>query len=105
MNLQPIAETEQLSKRYFQDRVPLGGVAPNHGTILRELPLLEGGTMKSPVIKRSIIIDGHKTSITLEDAFWSGLKEIANDPCRASAGRLRGAALGTSGDRRATGNP
>jgi predicted DNA-binding ribbon-helix-helix protein len=78
MNLQPIAETEQLSKRYFQDRVPLGGVAPNHGTILRELPLLEGGTMKSPVIKRSIIIDGHKTSITLEDAFWSGLKEIAH---------------------------
>ena len=69
--------TEQLIKRYFQDRVPLGGVAPNHGTILRELPLLEGGTMKSPVIKRSIIVDGHKTSITLEDAFWSSLKEIA----------------------------
>jgi predicted DNA-binding ribbon-helix-helix protein len=35
------------------------------------------GTMKSPVIKRSIIIDGHKTSVSLEDAFWSGLKEIA----------------------------
>jgi predicted DNA-binding ribbon-helix-helix protein len=33
--------------------------------------------MKSPVIKRSIIVDGHKTSITLEDAFWSSLKEIA----------------------------
>ena len=29
------------------------------------------------VIKRSISMDGHKTSITLEDAFWSGLKEIA----------------------------
>jgi predicted DNA-binding ribbon-helix-helix protein len=33
--------------------------------------------MKSQVIKRSIRVDGHKTSITLEDAFWSGLKEIA----------------------------
>jgi Ribbon-helix-helix domain len=89
MNLQPIAETEQLSKRYFQDRVPLGGVAPNHGTILRELPLLEGGTMKSPVIKRSIIIDGHKTSITLEDAFWSGLKEIAHrHRCRSWSRKL-----------------
>src|SRR5215475_11603627 len=33
--------------------------------------------MKSPVIKRSIVIDGHKTSVSLEDAFWSGLKEIA----------------------------
>jgi predicted DNA-binding ribbon-helix-helix protein len=33
--------------------------------------------MKSAVIKRSISIGGHKTSISLEDAFWSGLKEIA----------------------------
>ena len=33
--------------------------------------------MKSPVIKRSIIIAGHKTSVSLEDAFWMGLKEIA----------------------------
>ena len=36
-----------------------------------------GGFMKSSVIKRSIVIDGHKTSISLEDAFWSDLKEIA----------------------------
>jgi predicted DNA-binding ribbon-helix-helix protein len=33
--------------------------------------------MNSPVIKRSVIIGGHKTSISLEDEFWSGLKEIA----------------------------
>jgi predicted DNA-binding ribbon-helix-helix protein len=33
---------------------------------------------KSSVAKRSVTIAGHKTSITLEDAFWSGLKEIAN---------------------------
>jgi predicted DNA-binding ribbon-helix-helix protein len=33
--------------------------------------------MKSLVIKRSIVIAGHKTSVSLEDAFWSGLKEIA----------------------------
>ena len=33
--------------------------------------------MKSSVIKRSIVIDGHKTSVSLEDAFWRGLKEIA----------------------------
>lgn len=33
--------------------------------------------MKSPVIKRSIVVAGHKTSVSLEDAFWSGLKEIA----------------------------
>lgn len=33
--------------------------------------------MKSQVVKRSIIISGHKTSVSLEDAFWKGLKEIA----------------------------
>ena len=33
--------------------------------------------MKSPVVKRSIVIAGHKTSVSLEDAFWSALKEIA----------------------------
>ena len=33
--------------------------------------------MKSPVVKRSIVITGHKTSVSLEDAFWTGLKDIA----------------------------
>jgi len=33
--------------------------------------------MKSPVVKRSIVIAGHKTSVSLEDAFWGGLKDIA----------------------------
>ncbi|HVZ54781.1 MAG TPA: ribbon-helix-helix domain-containing protein [Pseudolabrys sp.] len=35
--------------------------------------------MKSPVVKRSIVIAGHKTSVSLEDAFWKGLKEIAGN--------------------------
>ena len=35
--------------------------------------------MKSPIVKRSIVIGGHKTSVSLEDAFWRGLKEIARD--------------------------
>ena len=33
--------------------------------------------MKSLVVKRSIVIAGHKTSVSLEDAFWKGLKDIA----------------------------
>jgi len=33
--------------------------------------------MKSPVVKRSIVVAGHKTSVSLEEAFWSGMKEIA----------------------------
>jgi predicted DNA-binding ribbon-helix-helix protein len=35
--------------------------------------------MKSPVVKRSIVIAGHKTSVSLEDAFWAGLKDIAGE--------------------------
>jgi predicted DNA-binding ribbon-helix-helix protein len=33
--------------------------------------------MKSPVVKRSIVIAGRKTSVSLEDTFWEALKEIA----------------------------
>jgi predicted DNA-binding ribbon-helix-helix protein len=33
--------------------------------------------MKSPVVKRSIVTAGHKTSVSLEEAFWRGLKDIA----------------------------
>ena len=33
--------------------------------------------MTSLVIKRSIVVAGHKTSISLEDAFWQELKGIA----------------------------
>ena len=33
--------------------------------------------MKSRVIKRSIVLAGHKTSVSLEDPFWAALKEMA----------------------------
>ena len=33
--------------------------------------------MKSLSIRHWVMVGGHKTSITLEDAFWSELKEIA----------------------------
>ncbi len=29
------------------------------------------------VVKRSVMVGGHKTSVSLEDAFWDSLKEIA----------------------------
>ena len=35
--------------------------------------------MKSLVIKRSVIIDGRKTSISLEDEFWMSLRKIADE--------------------------
>jgi predicted DNA-binding ribbon-helix-helix protein len=33
--------------------------------------------MNSPVAKRSIVIASHRTSVSLESAFWKALKEIA----------------------------
>ena len=35
--------------------------------------------MKSLVSKRSIVIAGHKTSVSLEDEFWNSLKQIAGE--------------------------
>jgi predicted DNA-binding ribbon-helix-helix protein len=34
--------------------------------------------MKTAETKRTIMLDRRKTSATLEDAFWTGLKEIAH---------------------------
>jgi predicted DNA-binding ribbon-helix-helix protein len=39
--------------------------------------ILGGAAMKSLILKRSVVIAGHRTSISLEDAFWRELKEIA----------------------------
>ena len=33
--------------------------------------------VKSLILKRSVAVDGHITSVSLEDAFWDTLKEIA----------------------------
>jgi predicted DNA-binding ribbon-helix-helix protein len=61
------------------------------------------GTMKSPVIKRSIVIAGHKTSVSIEDAFWTALKEIAQAR-RQSVAELIGAIDGARQTGNHTGN-
>ena len=33
--------------------------------------------MRSAVVKRSVVVAGHKTSVSLEAAFWPALKNIA----------------------------
>lgn len=35
--------------------------------------------MKSGILKRSVVIGGHKTSVSLEQSFWDALKAIANE--------------------------
>ena len=39
--------------------------------------IVERRTTNSRIIKRSIIRNGHKSSVSLEDQFWDGLCEIA----------------------------
>ena len=39
---------------------------------------MENHARKSAIVKRSIVIRGHRTSVSLEDAFWSSLHEIAD---------------------------
>jgi Ribbon-helix-helix domain len=36
--------------------------------------------MKSRVVKRSIVVNGHKTSVSLEDEFWSALNTGSPNP-------------------------
>lgn len=60
--------------------------------------------MKSTVLKRSIVIDRHKTSISIEDAFWASLKDIARERkatlsalvASIDAGRLGGSNLSSA---------
>ena len=35
--------------------------------------------MSSPVLKRSVVLSGHKTSMSLEEPFWQALREIARE--------------------------
>jgi predicted DNA-binding ribbon-helix-helix protein len=35
------------------------------------------GLGKSRVLKKSVVVDGSNTSVSLEEPFWNGLKEIA----------------------------
>ena len=47
-------------------------------TALHALPC-ERDPMNSKIAKRSIVIAGHKTSVSIEKQFWRALKEIARD--------------------------
>lgn len=38
-----------------------------------------GGYLRSRVLKRSIVVGRHKTSVSLEDVFWNEFRAIAED--------------------------
>lgn len=49
--------------------------------IVRDMDTLDSTMPRSvkefAVVKRSVVVGGHKTSVSLEDAFWTSLKDIA----------------------------
>jgi predicted DNA-binding ribbon-helix-helix protein len=62
-----LTRTPQLNHRH-QDQRERRLMAPKHR---------RGAQKRSRVVKRSLRIDGSKTSVTMEDAFWNALREIA----------------------------
>ena len=56
----------------------LNGLHPCYSIAHHRMNLGQQQMKPSAIVKRSIVLDGHKTSVCLEDAFWSTLKEIAD---------------------------
>lgn len=53
--------------------------------------------MTSAIKKHSIAINDHKTSISLEDDFWSGLKKIADAEHKTLSGLVESIAAAHEG--------
>lgn len=71
-----------------EDMIELNPVAPADGIVVADLardaelaePAFANLAPASPdIVKRSIVVAGHKTSVSLEDAFWHALKDIARE--------------------------
>jgi predicted DNA-binding ribbon-helix-helix protein len=45
--------------------------------------------MKSPIIKRSVVIHGHKTSVSLEQPFWDAFRDLAEGERISTSALLR----------------
>ena len=50
---------------------------------------MASGRRASSVVKRSVTIAGHATSVSLEEAFWAGLARIAKAEKTSTAALLR----------------
>jgi predicted DNA-binding ribbon-helix-helix protein len=62
---------------YAVSAFPSGGSSRSPMSIQSVESSVEKQQRASAVVKRSIVIAGHKTSISLEDAFWKALRQIA----------------------------
>ena len=73
----PMTEEEDFLRR-VRNQIRIKSTASTPRSPYRDW-LYGDGSMKSAVVKRSVIVGGHKTSISLEDAFWGHLREIAHE--------------------------
>ena len=71
------AHAARLQRRGNRMKRELSGPSRFHP---RSRPLryaARGNIVKTLIIKRSVVLNGHKTSVSLENEFWDGLCEIA----------------------------
>ena len=54
--------------------------------------------VKTLVIKHSIMLNGYKTSVSLENEFWNGLCEIARQKQMTTSALVRAIAIGRTSD-------
>ena len=68
----------EISSRGVRSLGQNGGISMQNDNLT---PIADGAFVRSvkefAVVKRSVVVGGHKTSVSLEDAFWTSLKDIA----------------------------
>jgi predicted DNA-binding ribbon-helix-helix protein len=67
--------TETPSRNVNAGRDASAAVRPGHKLSYPE----NSGYLRSRVLKRSIVVGRHKTSVSLEDVFWNELRRIAQE--------------------------
>jgi len=67
-----------MADRITLHSAPHAGPAGSDGLGQRPEKQAASGHLKSRVVKRSIVVAGHKTSVSLEDVFWNALRNIAH---------------------------
>lgn len=62
------------------DGMSLADQGISEGIVVQEILAGDSSGEYNPdIVKRSVVVAGHKTSVSLEDAFWHALKDIARE--------------------------
>lgn len=62
------------------DAMSLADQGISEGIVVQDILAGDSSGEYNPdIVKRSVVVAGHKTSVSLEDAFWHALKDIARE--------------------------